>query len=55
MSNPPVHVLRYSMIKVFIWQNHTPNGDRYSITVAPVSSKMATNGVSPRGSVATIC
>ena len=36
MSNPPVHVLRYSMIKVCIWQNHTPNGDRYSITVARI-------------------
>jgi len=33
MSNPPVHEIRFGFIKATIWQNHTKNGDRFSISV----------------------
>ncbi len=33
MSRPPVHVIRYGLIKACIWQNQTRSGDRFSITI----------------------
>ena len=33
MSKGPVHVIRFGLIKVCIWKNHTAVGDRYTITV----------------------
>lgn len=33
MSKPPVHVVRFGLIKACIWRNHTSSGDRHTITV----------------------
>lgn len=33
MSRPPVHVVRYGLIKACIWQNQTRNGERFTITI----------------------
>ena len=33
MSQPPVHVIRFGLIKACIWQNHTKSGDRHVVTV----------------------
>ncbi|MEZ6131316.1 MAG: hypothetical protein DWQ35_16100 [Planctomycetota bacterium] len=33
MSKPPSHTIRFGLIKASIWQNHTRNGDRHSVTI----------------------
>lgn len=33
MSQRPVHVIRFGLIKACIWQNHTKSGDRHVVTV----------------------
>ena len=33
MSNSPVHVIRFGLIKACIWKNQTRSGDRHSVTV----------------------
>lgn len=33
MANPPIHEVRYGLIKAAIWKNQTKIGDRYSVTV----------------------
>lgn len=33
MAKQPAHVIRFGLIKVAIWLNHTAKGSRYSITV----------------------
>ena len=33
MTQPPEHVVRFGLIKVAIWKNHTKSGDRHSVTV----------------------
>jgi hypothetical protein len=34
MSRKPIHVIRFGLIKVCIWQNQTRQGDRHNVTVA---------------------
>ena len=33
MSKPPVHTIRFGLIKASIWQNQTRSGDRHSVTI----------------------
>ena len=33
MSNAPVHVIRFGLIKASIWQNQTKSGERHSVSV----------------------
>jgi len=33
MSRPPVHVIRFGLIKVSIWQNHTKSGERHNVSI----------------------
>lgn len=33
MSKPPSHTIRFGLIKASIWQYHTRNGDRHSVTI----------------------
>lgn len=30
---PPVHTIRFGLIKACIWKNHTKAGDRHAVTV----------------------
>lgn len=33
MSKPPVHTIRFGLIKASIWQNQTRSGERHSVTI----------------------
>lgn len=33
MSKPPVHIIRFGLIKAAIWHNTTKAGERYNVTV----------------------
>ncbi len=33
MASPPVHEIRFGFIKACVWQNHTKNGDRFTVSV----------------------
>ncbi len=33
MSKQPVHVVRFGMIKVCVWQNQTRSGERHNVTI----------------------
>lgn len=32
MSKPPIHEVRFGLIKAAVWLNKTKQGDRYSVT-----------------------
>lgn len=33
MAKPPVHEIRFGLIKAQIWENRTKNGQRFNITI----------------------
>lgn len=33
MSKRPAHEIRYGLIKVSVWRNHTKSGERHSVSV----------------------
>lgn len=33
MSKPPVHEIRFGLIKACVWENQTKNGIRHNVTV----------------------
>ena len=33
MSKRPIHEIRYGLIKVSVWRNHTKSGERFSTSV----------------------
>ncbi len=32
MAHAPVHIVRFGLIKVSIWRNHTKSGERHSVS-----------------------
>lgn len=33
-KSPPVHELRFGLIKASVWQNHTRSGERFNVTLS---------------------
>ncbi len=34
MAKPPIHTIRFGLIQVSIWRNHTKFGDRHAVTAS---------------------